>query len=459
MNGQTILVVDDEPDIRQVVKDVLEDEGYEVLTAQSADDARHLKKQNKLDLILLDIWMPGTDGITLLKEWTDERSAHTPVIMISGHGNVETAVEAIRYGAYDFLEKPLSTAKLMVTVKRALQSEKLRRENVTLRSRLHSTSDLLGKSQSIMELKDLIARTAATDSWVLITGEPGSGKSVAARLLHGLSQRKENQLVELSVAAIPGESLAVQLFGSEQNGKLQPGRFEEAQGGTLVLDQVTDANLEVQAKLLSALEEGTFLRVGGQRYVDMNVRIIATTNRDLPTLVRDGEFREDLYYRLNVVPIHVPPLREHIEDIPELTEYYLNWMVEKEQLPYRRFSTGALNALRYYHWPGNVRELRNLVQRLLILNRDIDVSAEEVESALGIDKPKGDTQWFPESMFELPIRDARDLFERSYLLFRLRKVKGSVSDLAPLVGMERTHLYRKLKSLDIDPRSVKKSAK
>lgn len=459
MNEQTILVVDDEPDIRQVVKDVLEDEGYAVLTAQNADDARTLKQENRVDLVLLDIWMPGTDGISLLKEWADREDLHVPVIMISGHGNVETAVEAIRYGAYDFLEKPLSTAKLLVTVKRALQSEKLRRENVTLRSHLHSTSELIGKSQAIRELKDLIARTAATDSWVLITGEPGSGKSVAARLLHSLSQRKENQLVELSVAAIPSENLAVQLFGSEHNGKLQPGRFEEAQGGTLVLDQISDANLEVQAKLLSALEEGTFLRVGGQRYVDMNVRIITTTNRDLPALVSEGEFREDLYYRLNVVPIHIPPLREHVEDIPELTDFYLNWMVEKEQLPYRRFSTGALNALRYYHWPGNVRELRNLIQRLLILSKDIDVSSEEVENALRIDKPKADMHWFPESMLELPIRDARDLFERSYLLFRLREVKGSVSDLAPLVGMERTHLYRKLKSLDIDPKSVKKSAK
>lgn len=458
MNEEVILVVDDEPDIRQVVKDVLEDEGYAVLTAQSADDARRLKRETKLDLVLLDIWMPGTDGISLLKEWSEEAGTHIPVVMISGHGNVETAVEAIRYGAYDFLEKPLSTAKLLVTVKRALQSERLRQENVTLRSHLHLTSDLIGKSQSIQELKDLIARTAATDSWVLITGEPGSGKSVAARLLHSLSHRKENQLVELSVAAIPSENLAVQLFGSEHNEKLQTGRFEEAQGGTLVLDQITDANLEVQAKLLSALEEGTFLRVGGQRYVDMNVRIIATTNRDLPALVSTGEFREDLYYRLNVVPIHVPPLREHVEDIPELTEFYLNWMVEKEQLPYRKFSTGALNALRYYSWPGNVRELRNLIQRLLILNKDVDVSTEEVESALRISKSKVDTQWFPESMFELPIRDARDLFERSYLLFRLREVKGSVSELAPLVGMERTHLYRKLKSLDIDPKSVKKKS-
>lgn len=459
MSEYTILVVDDEPDIRQVVKDVLEDEDYTVFTADSAEDATRLRLEHPTDLVLLDIWMPGVDGISLLKEWSDDAGGNIPVIMISGHGNVETAVEAIRYGAYDFLEKPLSTARLLVTVKRALQSENLRRENLRLRGHLHSTSDLVGKSQIIGELKELIAHTAATESWVLITGEAGSGKSVCARLLHEQSKRNDKPLVEFSVAAIPDESLAVHLFGAEHNGKMQPGRFDQAQGGTLVLDQISDANMEVQTKLLSALEAGAFLRVGGQRYVDMDVRIIATTNRDLSALVREGKFREDLYYRLNVVPLHIPPLREHIEDIPELTEFYVNWMVEKEQLPYRKFSIGALNALRYHNWPGNVRELRNLIQRLLILNKDIDVDRDEVEIALGATKDKVKEQWFPESMLDLPLRDARDVFERSYLLFRLRQVQGSVSELAPLVGMERTHLYRKLKSLDIDPKSLKRSAK
>ena len=459
MSGQTILIVDDEPDIRQVVQDVLEDEGYGVLTAEGGDSARRLRKEHKFDLVLLDIWMPGTDGISLLKEWSKDDALRAPTIMISGHGNVETAVEAIRYGAYDFLEKPLSTAKLLITVNRALQSEKLRLENLNLKDRLQPSAELIGKSEQISRLKDLITRTAATDSWVLVTGDPGSGKRVAARMLHQLSKRAANQLVEISVAAIPGENLAVQLFGSEQNGHIGRGRFEEAQGGTLVLDQITDANLEVQARLLSALEDGTFVRVGGQKNIDMDVRIIATTNRDLPVLVREGRFREDLYYRLNVVPIHVPPLREHIEDIPELTEFYLNWMVEKEQLPYRKFSTGALNAMRHYAWPGNVRELRNVIQRVLILDKEVDVSAEEIEDALGMKKQSTDHQWFSESMLDLPLREARDMFERSYLIQRLREVRGSVSELAPLVGIERTHLYRKLKSLDIDPKSIKKSNK
>lgn len=459
MNGQTILVVDDEPDIRQVVKDVLEDENYTVLTAESAEDARRLRQEHATDLVLLDIWMPGTDGISLLKEWSDNGTANVPVIMISGHGNVETAVEAVRYGAYDFLEKPLSTAKLLITVERALQSEKLRQENLTLRGNMHASTDLIGKSQAIRDLKDLISRTADTESWVLITGEPGSGKRVCARLIHHESKRRDKPLVEISMAAVPGEDLAVQLFGAESDGGVQPGRFEEAQGGTLVLHQIGDASMEVQTKLLSVLEEGAFLRVDGRRYIDMDVRIISTSNRDLTALIKEGKFRGDLYYRLNVVPLHVPPLREHVEDIPELTEYCVNWMVEKEQLPYRRFSIGALNALRYYSWPGNVRELRNLVQRLLILNKDVDVDREEVEETLGTSKPSVDEQWFPDAMLDLPLRDARDMFERSYLLFRLRQVQGSVSELAPLVGMERTHLYRKLKSLDIDPKSVKRSVK
>ena len=459
MSDQTILVVDDEPDIRQVVKDVLEDEDYTVLTAESAEDARRIKQEHPTDLVLLDIWMPGTDGISLLKEWSDNGGVNIPVIMISGHGNVETAVEAIRYGAYDFLEKPLSTAKLLVTVDRALQSAKLRQENLRLRGHLLPAPDLIGKSQAVGELKELIARTAATESWVLLTGEPGSGKSLCARLTHAQSRRQEKPLVEFSVASIHGENLAAQLFGTEQDGQFKTGKFEEAQGGTLVLDQISDANMEVQMKLASVLEEGSYLRMGGQRNIGVDVRIMATTNKDLAAMVREGKFREDLYYRLNVVPLNVPPLRDHVEDIPELTEFYVNWMVEKEQLPYRRFSIGALNALRYYSWPGNVRELRNLIQRLLILNKDIDVDREEVEGSLAAGKPNIAEQWFPESMFELPLRDARDMFERSYLLFRLREVQGSVSELAPLVGMERTHLYRKLKSLDIDPKSVKKSIK
>jgi len=451
---ETILVVDDEPDIREVVREILEDEDFSVLTAESAEDARQFKSSRQLDLVLLDIWMPGTDGISLLKEWSESNELDAPVIMISGHGNVETAVEAIRYGAYDFLEKPLSTAKLLVTVARALQSDRLRKENLRLRSRLEATSTIVGDSEQLQELREKIARIASTDSWVLITGEPGSGKEVAARSLHDQSPRREAEFVDVSLAAIPSQAVPVQLFGTEENGVVWPGRFEQAKGGTLFLDEIGDLDLDTQAKLLSALEESRFLRVGGQQYVDVDVRIIAATNQDLGKAVSEGRFREDLYYRLNVVPIHVPPLRTHVEDVPQLVDYYLNWLVEKERLPYHRFTTGALNVLRNYRWPGNVRELKNLIQRLLILIRGEEVDAKDVEAALGNVRATA-TRQFPESVFDMNLREAREQFEKSYLEYHLQRVGGNVSVLAQFAGMERTHLYRKLKTFGIDPKTVK----
>lgn len=454
MTGQTILVVDDEPDIREIVRDILEDEEYSVLTADSAENARQLHHERHPDLVLLDIWMPGTDGISLLKEWSSVDDLDVPVIMISGHGNVETAVEAIRYGAYDFLEKPLSTAKLLVTVERALQSDRLRKENLRLRGRLEPAATLVGDSEVLQALREQMARVASTDSWVLITGEPGSGKEVVARCLHNLSPRHEAEFVHVSLAAIPPQSILVQLFGTEEGGIASPGRFEQAKGGTLFLDEVGDLDLNTQAKLLNALEESRFLRVGGQQYVDVDVRIIAATNQDLEKAVSDGRFREDLYYRLNVVPIHVPPLRDHVEDVPQLVDFYLGWMTDKEQLPYRRFTTGALNVLRNYYWPGNVRELKNLIQRVLILNRGEEVDANEVEAALSDTAPAAIKQ-FPASVFDMNLREAREQFEKSYLEYHLQRVGGNVSELAQFAGMERTHLYRKLKTFGIDPKAVK----
>ncbi len=454
MTGQTILVVDDEPDIREIVREILEDEDYAVLTAENAAEARQLQQVRQPDLVLLDIWMPGIDGISLLKEWSTRGHMDVPVIMISGHGNVETAVEAIRYGAYDFLEKPLSTPKLLVTIERALQSDRLRRENVRLRGQLEPTATLVGDSPVLRQLREQIERVASTDSWVLITGEPGSGKEVVARSLHDQSPRRDAEFVDVSLAAIPPQSIAVQLFGTEEEGTIRPGRFEQAKGGTLFLDEVGDLDMDTQAKLLSALEESRFLRVGGQRYVELDVRVVAASNQDLEKAVSDGRFREDLYYRLNVVPIHVPPLRDHVEDVPQLVDFYLHWLVEKDQLPYRRFSVGALNVLRHYRWPGNVRELKNLIQRLLILNRGEEVSATEVETALG-DAKSGAAAQFSESVFGKSLRDAREQFEKSYLEFHLQRVHGNVSELAQFAGMERTHLYRKLKSFGIDPKTVK----
>lgn len=455
MTAAHILVVDDEPDIRRLVHEILEDENYSVTTAENAAAARAAVAQRRPDLVLLDIWMPDTDGITLLKEW-HEAGLDLQVVMMSGHGSVETAVEAIRLGAYDFIEKPLSTAKLLVTVEHTLLNDKLRKENQRLRQHLEPASTLVGKSAAMQRLREQIERIAATDSWVLVTGEPGSGKGVVARCLHAESPRRDAQFVDVSLAAIPPQNIAVQLFGSEEGGVVRSGRFEQATGGTLFLDEIGDMDLATQAKLLSALEERRFLRVGGGQYVDIDVRIVAATNQDLDAAVRDGRFREDLYYRLNVVPLHVPPLREHLEDVPELVNFYLNWMVEKENLPYRRFSTGALNLLRNHGWPGNVRELKNLVQRLLILNRGEEVGREEVELALGNRKPDAETE-IPQTLFSLPLRDARDLFEKAYLEYHLRRASGNVSEVADISGMERTHLYRKLKGLGISPRLGKEN--
>lgn len=454
MSKEQILVIDDEPDIRDIVRDILEDEGYTTATAENADAGRDLKRTNDFDLVLLDIWMPGTDGITLLKEWAETGTPDIPVVMISGHGNVETAVEAIRFGAYDFLEKPLSTAKLLVTVKRALQDSRLRRENLELKGRLALASELVGKSESMLQLREQVERVAKTDSWVLITGEPGSGKGVVARVLHQKSLRRDRPFIELSLGATPAASVSNQLFGSEADHMSHRGTLEEANGGTLVLDEVADIDLEVQGKLVSAIEERRFLRVGGRTPIEFDVRIIATSNQDLLSLVKAGRFREDLYYRLNVVPIEVPALRRHIEDVPALVDYYVKWLVERDELPYRNFSIGAVNVLRNYDWPGNVRELKNLVQRLLILNRGEEITAEEAEIAIGGSMIEGEVT-HSEAVFELPLKEARDQFERAYLNHHLGLVKGNVSELAQVVGMERTHLYRKLKNLGIDPKQAK----
>jgi len=449
MSTETILVVDDEPDIRDIVKEILADEGYEVLTAENAVKARQAYNDYNFDLILLDIWMPGTDGISLLKEWS-EHKLETPVVMISGHGNIETAVEATRNGAVDFLEKPLSTAKLLATVKHALNTNRLRRENFQLRSQLEPVSELVGSSATITQLKERIALLAKTTSWVLIAGEPGCGKGLVARYLHNISERRNGPFVEVSLAAIPVHNVASQLFGTEEGDLVHRGRFEQANGGTLFLDEIGDLDLDTQAKLLSALDEnGRFMRIGGQRYVNIDVRILTATNQDLELAVSRGQFREDLYYRLNVLPLPVPPLREHTEDVPEIVEFYVSWMAERENLPYREFSTTALELLINYHWPGNVRELKNLVQRLLILNRGSVGSRQEVALALGgSDGPK--TNDMSEQLFNEPLSRAQTKFEKAYFQHHLRQVAGDKTALQEHTGLQGDALNRKLKELGID---------
>ncbi|MEA1890376.1 MAG: sigma-54 dependent transcriptional regulator [Pseudomonadota bacterium] len=455
MKNNRILITDDEPEICRLVQEILEDEDYIVATANNAEEARKALSEFTPDLVLLDIWMPGTDGISLLKEWMQNEEAPPSVVMMSGHGNVETAVEAIRFGAYDFLEKPLSMAKLLVTVQRALQNVQLRNENIQLRQQLQPLNELIGDSQSMQQLRGQIKLVANTESWVLVTGEPGSGKEVAARMIHKLSRRAEAELVTINLAAIPAENIAVQMFGSEKDGVVTAGSFEQAKGGTLLLDEIADMDPGTQAKLIGALRENRFLRVGGSTPVDLDVRVIAATTHNLEEEVTAGNFREDLYYRLNVVPIQIPPLRDYPEDVSLLIEYYLDYMTRVEHLPSRHFSAASFSVLRQYSWPGNVRELKNLVQRLLILNRGEEVTVEEVQSALG-NRTMTEVSTEPAPDYNQSLRDARDQFERSYLLHHLKQVGGNVSELAQIVGMERTHLYRKLKALDINPKNSRK---
>lgn len=452
MSAPYILVVDDEPDIRDLVKEILDDEGFEVATAEHAQAARDARRARKPDLILLDIWMPDTDGISLLREWSSGEELETPVVMMSGHGTVETAVEATRLGAYDFLEKPLSMAKLLLTVRHGLEHSKLRAENVGLRRETLTQGQPLGRSATMSALREQARRIAQHDTAVLISGESGSGKAVLARYIHENSRRRSAPFVRVPVSGLTNARSAAELFGVEDQNKLHFGSMEQSSGGTLFLEDIIDMDLEVQARLLSALTQGAFLRVGGLDPVPIDVRIIAATSHDAVQSVRSGRLREDLYYHLNVVPLEIPPLRERREDIPELVEHFVDQFVQFQNLPYRRFGVAAQNRLRHYSWPGNVRELQNVVQRLLILASGEEVHTQEVDLALGVahvaPHPVTDTD------FDLPLKEARERFERRYLEQKIREEQGNISRVAERVGVERTHLYRKFKSLRLDPKRV-----
>ena len=449
MANAHILVVDDEPDIRSLLQEILADEGYEVDVAENAAAARRERRVRRPDLVLLDIWMPDVDGITLLKEWNDEGPLTYPVIMMSGHGTVETAVEATRLGAYDFIEKPLSLAKLLVTVERALEAYNLHRENIGLRRLAQPVGEPVGRSSVMQQLREQIKRVAQHDTTVLINGEPGSGKAVMARYLHAVSPRRDGPFIDVGVASLLGDNTTLELFGNEEDGRVHYGLLEQANGGTLFLDDIADMDSATQARLLGALETGSYHRIGGTDPVKVDVRIIAATHYDLPQRVQEGLFRNDLYYHLHVVPLSVPPLREHAEDVPDLLSFYVDYFVSQDKLPYRAFTVSAQNRLRNYGWPGNVRELKNLVQRLLIVGPEGDVEADEVEAALGAAQR---VALAPEPAVDvdLPLRQAREQFERRYFSELLNRLDGNVNQAAQHAGVERTHLYRKLRALGID---------
>ncbi|MGK0673480.1 MAG: sigma-54 dependent transcriptional regulator [Halothiobacillaceae bacterium] len=462
MPNAHILIVDDEPDIRESVRDILEDEGYSVAVAEGAAQAQAALQARRADLILLDVWMPEMDGIGLLKYWHAHGGLPAPVVMMSGHGTLETAVEAIRFGAYDFLEKPLSLDKLLLTVENALQAQRLAQENARLKREVRALFEPVGDSAYMQMLKAQARRLAEADGWMLILGEPGVGKQTFARYIHGLGPRRHQPFIEVNLATLNArQGVAVELFGSEDGSdRIRYGLLEQAHGGTLFLAEVADLDKGVQTQLLSILESQSLVRVGGSEPVHVDVRVIAATARDLAAEVRAGRFREDLYHHLQVLQLRIAPLRDHAEDIPQLLEYELRRAQEQEGLPARRFDPEARVLLTSYAWPGNVRELRNVVQRLLILASGEVITSAEVRQVLGaqgarmservatIVRERGGRLTVEVELAQ-PLRDARDAFERAYLEAQLRQCGGRMTELARRTGMERTNLYRKLKALGI----------
>ncbi len=451
MAGEHILIVDDEASIRATLRAVLEDEGYRVSAAGSGADALRLVTDEPPDLIFLDVWMERMDGLETLAEIKRLRP-DAVVVMISGHATIETAVKATRLGAYDFVEKPLSLEKTLLTVARALEHARLERENAALREGLALRAEIIGDSAPMRRLREQIATAAPTTGRVLIHGENGSGKELVARAIHAQSARAERPFVEVNCAAIPEELIESELFGHEKGaftGALarRRGKFELADGGTLFLDEIGDMSLKTQAKVLRALEEQAFERVGGKDTVKVDVRVIAASNRDVEALIREGRFRDDLYYRLNVIPIEVEPLRARKDDIPELVDHFIAlFCLENGKRP-KSVSGEALAYFLAYDWPGNVRELRNMVERLVIMAPGDVIGADDVPAPL---RPKDATPRAGQAR-ERSLKEARDNFERAYILAELRAQDWNMTRTAERLGIERSHLYRKLKAYRITP--------
>jgi len=451
MSHPHVLVVDDEADIRALIKDILADESYGVTVAANAAEARSARADRKFDLILLDIWMPDTDGITLLREWSDGGELNCPVVIMSGHGTVDTAVEATRLGAFDFVEKPLSLAKLLRTVEAALESAG--KQSKAARNLLPSLLAPVGRSALMQGLRERVQQYARHDGSVLMSGEPGTGRGAFARYMHGLSRRADEPLTTLSAASITDANCEVQLLGSEHGGEVSAGAFERASGGTLVIDELSDLGLAAQKVLFGVLESGRYTRIGGTAPARVNARVVATVGPEFEARIVAGELRRDLISQLGELSLRIPPLREYAEDVPELLTYYVDKLVDSEGLTFRRFSVAAQNRLRNYPWPDNVRELKNLVRRLLLSGSDDDIALEEVEAEISAAAPI-DEPLVKQDLLALPLREAREQFERAYLQQQLVLCGGKVGQLAKRVGMERTHLYRKLRSLGVDFKSV-----
>ena len=450
-----ILVVDDEPDIRDLISGVLEDEGYTTRVAANSDETIAAVNERRPSLVLLDVWLRGSrlDGLELLSE-LKQLDAKMPIIVISGHGNIDTAVAAISQGAVDFIEKPFEAEHLLHLVARATETERLRRENEILKARVGFADELTGNSAAVNNVRATLKRVAGTGSRLLISGPAGVGKEVAARLMHNWSSRANAAFVRISAARLSPESVEEELFGTERNGKIEKtGLMEEAHGGTLFIDEVADMPLDTQGKILRVLTEQSFNRLGGSQKVSVDVRVVSATSRDLEVEIREKRFREDLFYRLNVVPVVLPPLNQRREDIPVLVEHYAARFAAEQRLQPPEISDEAMAALQACDWPGNVRQLRNVVERTIILAPKDNFARIEVEmlppEVLGNDD---DIDQGVASLMGSPLREARESFEREYLKVQIRRFSGNISKTANFIGMERSALHRKLKILGLASR-------
>ncbi len=448
--GQQILIVDDEERIRQSLSGVLQDEGYQICEAKDGNQALKQIENDPPDLVLLDIWMHGIDGIEVLERIKRLNSA-LPVIMISGHANIELAVKATKLGAFDFIEKPLSLDKVLLTVNNALKVAKLEQENIALRQVVERKYEMVGNSPVIQYLKEQMKIVAPTNGWVLITGENGTGKELVARGIHQMSLRADKPFVEVNCAAIPEELIESELFGHERGsftGALtrKRGKFDLANGGTIFLDEIADMSLKTQAKILRILQEQRFERVGGTEMIFVDVRVIAATNRDLREEIQKGRFREDLFYRLNVIPLHVPPLRERKSDIPLLVEHFLEEFCQENHKEKKKITPEAMDLLISYSWPGNVRELRNIVERMVIMTRGSIIEAKDVPEPVQTHlKSPSEMSFFDYHL----LKDARREFEKRFIIKKLMENDENISKTAEMIGIERSNLHRKIRSYGI----------
>jgi two-component system nitrogen regulation response regulator NtrX len=448
-----ILIVDDEPGVRSALGGVLRDEGYEVETVASGEDCLDRATRQPPDVILLDVWLPGMDGLVTLGKLR-ERQLDAEVVLISGHGNIESAVRAIKMGAFDFVEKPLSLEKTVLVVRNALRQRALLAENRDLRARVDRRLTMVGESEAMAQLREQIAMAAPTNGRVLVFGENGTGKELVARTVHALSRRHQGPFIEINCAAIPEDLIESELFGHVRGAFTgavsdRRGKFEAADGGTIFLDEIGDMSLKTQAKVLRVLQDQVVEPVGSTQRVKVDVRVIAATNKDLPLAIRHGEFREDLYFRLAVIPVFVPPLRERRRDIAVLAEFFMAGFAKEYGRRPKAFSPDAAAALEQYAWPGNVRELRNLIERLVIMAPGETITSSDLTFLDGSDGAAAAPAAEPVPI--IPLHEARDRFEREYILRALGEQHGNMSRTAEVLGVERSNLYRKMKAFGIAP--------